>query len=168
MPLALRVFSFEPTAQDLVELLSQALRRYGRPRLFISDQGSQFTAGHFERTLGSIPHRFGAVGRSGSIALIERFWRTLKERLRLPFFRPLTQGAIEERVGYAMLHYTFYRPHRALGGGTPAEAFFCWPTSHDRATSPPRGLLGEVTPAPPFEIDFLDPHKTHSILIKAA
>jgi putative transposase len=155
-------------AEFCIEALESALAQCGYPEIFNTDQGSQFTAAHFERTLGSIPHRFGAVGRSGSIALIERFWRTLKERFRLPFFRPLTQGALEERVGYAVLHYSFYRPHRALGDGTPAEAFYCWPTAHDRAMSPPRGLLGEIAPAPPFEIDFLDPHKTYPILTKAA
>ena len=50
----LRVFSFEPTAQDLAGLLSQALRRHGRPRPFVSGQGSQFTVGHSEGTLDSI------------------------------------------------------------------------------------------------------------------
>jgi transposase InsO family protein len=168
MPLALRVSSFEPTAQDLAGLLSQALRRYGQPRLFVSDQGSQFTAGTFEGSLGGIPHRFGAVGRSGSIALIERFWRTLKERLRLPLFRPLTQGVLEECLGYAVLHYTFFRPHRALEGGTPAEAFFCWPTAHERATSPPRGAWGQASLGSPLQIGFLDPQQTYPILIKAA
>ena len=110
----------------------------------------------------------GAVGRSGSIALIERFWRTLKGRLRLPFFRPLTQGALEERLGYGVLHYSFYRPHSALEGGTPAEAFFCWPAAHEVATSPPRGARGQTSSGPPFRIDFLDPQRTYPILTKAA
>jgi putative transposase len=168
MPLALTVFSFEPTGQDIAGLLSHAVRRHGRPRLFVSDQGSQFTAGDFERALGSIPHRFGAVGRSGSIAIIERFWRTLKVALRLPIFRPLTQGALEERLAYVVLHYTFFRPHRTLVGRTPAEAFFSWPAAHERATSPPRGARGEPSPDPPFQITFLDPHQTYPILTKAA
>jgi transposase InsO family protein len=129
---------------------------------------AQFMAGDLEVALAGMPRRFGAVGRSGSIALIERFWRTLKDGLRLSFFRPLTQGALEERLGYAILRYSFFRPHRALDGGTPAEAFFRWPAAHERATSPPRGTWGETASSPPFQIDFLDPHQTYPILTNAA
>jgi transposase InsO family protein len=168
MPLAIGVFVREPTASDLARLFVHARRRHGRPRLLVSDHGGQFTSSKFEESLGIVPHRFGAVGRSGSIALIERFWRTLKKDLRLPIFRPLTPSDLEERLGYAALHYSFYRPHRALDGGTPAEAFFDWPCSHHRAVSPPRGSPGRPAPAPPFQIDFLDPHQTHPILTKAA
>jgi transposase InsO family protein len=167
-PLAMGVFVREPTASDLAKLLVRASRRHGKPRLFVSDRGSQFTAGMFRRALGTIPHRFGAVGRSGSIALIERFWKTLKKDLHLPFFRPLTPSDLEERLGYAILHYTFHRPHRALGGATPAEAFFGWPRSHERAISPPRGAPGHAAPPPPFQIAFLDPQQTYPILINAA
>jgi putative transposase len=168
MPLAMGVFVREPTARDLARLLARAHRRHGRPRLFVSDRGSQFTAGAFEQVLGCVHHRFGAVGRSGSIALIERFWRTLKADLRLPIFRPLTMADLEERLGYAVLHYSFHRPHRGLDGGTPAEAFFGWPRSHERAVSPPRGSPGRPVPVPTFQIDFLDPHQTYPILTKAA
>jgi putative transposase len=170
MPVALRVFRSEPTAEDMARLVAMARRRHGPPRHVISDCGGQFEADAFERALEScgIPHRFGAVGAKGSIALIERFWRTLKLPLRLPLFRPLCQIDLEERLAYAVLHYTFYRPHQALQGMTPAEVFFGWPAAHGRATFPPRGHRGEPGRPPPFRIAFLDPHQRHPILIKAA
>jgi hypothetical protein len=50
-PLALRVFRCEPTADDMVVLVRSAVRRHGRPRHVISDQGTQFTL--CRRLLGS-------------------------------------------------------------------------------------------------------------------
>ncbi len=170
MPLVLRAFRSEPRAEDMARLVAVARLRYGAPRHVVSDCGAQFEAHAFERALAAfgIPHRFGAVGAKGSIALIERFWRTLKQPLRLPLFRPLCQVDLEERLAYAVLHYSFYRPHQALQGMTPAEVFFGWPAAHDDAKFPPRGHRGEPGRPPPFRIDFLDPAQRHPILIKAA
>jgi transposase InsO family protein len=170
MPLVLRVFRSERRAEDMARLVAVARLRYGAPRHVVSDCGAQFEAHAFERALAAfgIPHRFGAVGAKGSIALIERFWRTLKQPLRLPLFRPLCQVDLEERLAYAVLHYSFYRPHQALQGMTPAEVFFGWPAAHDDAKVPPRGHRGEPGDPPPFQIEFLDPHHRHPILIKAA
>jgi hypothetical protein len=88
----------------------------------VTDQGAQFTAVIFRVLLTSlgIRQRFGAVGKKGSIALIERCWRTLKHTLRLRFRRPLTKADLQRRAGYALVHYAFCRPHSALGGATPA------------------------------------------------
>ncbi len=50
------------------------------------------------RTIG-VQHRFRAVGRPGSIALIERFWRTLKDGLRARYSAPpLVLAQLEGRV----------------------------------------------------------------------
>ena len=169
-PLVLRVFGFEPTADDMAALVRSAVRRHGRPRHIVSDQGTQFTGRPFHDTLAryQIQHRFGAIGRSGSVALIERFWRTLKEALRLPFFRPLTQADLEARLAYAVLHYTFHRPHQGLAGATPAEVLFGWPHTATRAVPPPRASRGTPSHAPPLAVAFLDPDLRHPILVKAA
>jgi len=170
MPLALRVYRTEPCAADLASLVLCAVRRSGRPRHFVSDQGEQFTATAFTSVLDAlhVRRRTGAIGKKGSIAVVERWWRTLKHALQLPFFRPLTQQALEERVAYFVSHCSFHRPHQALGGRTPAEAFFNWPASNDAAESPPRGRRRDPSPAPPFRIAFLDPDRRHPILVKAA
>lgn len=170
MPLAVRVFRSEPKADDLARLVLSAVRRHRAPRHLVSDQGKQFTAATFERALEllGVRQRFGAIGYKGSIALLERWWRTLKDSLRLPLFRPLTQNTLEARLAYFVQHYSFFRPHQALGGRTPAEAFFAWPAAEKMATSPPRGRRGAPSPAPPFQIDFLDPERRHPVLVKAA
>ena len=74
-PLAARVFLQEPSGPDLTRRLKGAVRRFGHPRHSISDRGAQFTSERFRKAtqrLG-IRHRYGALGRTGSIALIERF-----------------------------------------------------------------------------------------------
>jgi transposase InsO family protein len=170
MPLALRVFRAAPTARQVARLLTSAVRRYGRPRMLVTDHGGQFIADAFEAHLQrlDIEHRIGAVGLNGSIALLERYWRTLKQSLRLPLFAPLTLADLERRVAYSVLHYGYYRPHQALQGATPAEILFGWPLSHHGAGPPPRGPRGADPLDEPFRVAFLDPEGLHPILVRAA
>jgi putative transposase len=170
MPLALRVFRPAPTARQAARLLTSAARRYGCPRVLVTDHGGQFMADAFAARLQSlgIEHRIGAVGLSGSIALLERYWRTLKQSLRLPLFAPLTLADLEHRAAYSVLHYGYYRPHQALGGATPAEILFCWPLAHQGAGPPPRGPRGADPVEEPFRVTFLDPEGLHPILVRAA
>lgn len=81
-------------ATELLGLvLAERLRRYremGDPeRHFVSDQGAQFTATAFRETLAAlgIKQRFGAIGKTGSIAIVERFWTSLKDTLCLRLCR---------------------------------------------------------------------------------
>ncbi|HEX5135708.1 MAG TPA: DDE-type integrase/transposase/recombinase, partial [Planctomycetota bacterium] len=91
--LALRVCALEPTAAFAVRLLREAVRGHGAPCHLISDQGPQLTSAVFSRALSrrGIRRRFGAIGRTGSVALIERFWRSMKEEYArgLFLYRPL-------------------------------------------------------------------------------
>jgi hypothetical protein len=66
--------------------------------------------------------RFGAIGKSGSIAVLERFFRTLKsEMLRCLVMVPFRLSAMKSEVMAYMFWYNQHRPHRALSGRTPAE-----------------------------------------------
>lgn len=80
MPVAAGVTVGEPSAGDVVAIFNQADERYGPARHLVTDQGPQFTAEVFKQHCISkgIKQRFGAIGKSGSIAIIERMWRTLK------------------------------------------------------------------------------------------
>jgi transposase InsO family protein len=169
LPLATRAFPREPSSPEMLALVKAAMRRYGRAQELVTDRGGQFQAGFRSavRRVGMV-HRFGRLGQSHSLPLIERWWRTLKRSLRLPLLRPLTIADLEERLGYAVLHYTFFRPHSALGGATPAEAFLRWPPAHVRAVHPPRGQPGVLTAPPPFRIASLDPRGEYPVLVKAA
>jgi transposase InsO family protein len=78
LPLAWKVFYFKPSSRSMALLLRSAVRRFGTPRTFVSDPGTDLTGRAFRRLLKrlGIPLRFGAIGKTGSIAIIERFWRT--------------------------------------------------------------------------------------------
>lgn len=75
------VFKKRPTAMELRDLLDRAMEESGRsPRILISDREGQFTSNIIAEwtTDNDVDHRFGAVGKKGSIAVIERFFLTLK------------------------------------------------------------------------------------------
>ena len=64
---------------------------------------------------GEVAQRFGAIGRTGSIALIERLWRTLKDALGLKNLRPLVGEDLQRKLELGLVHYAHFRPHQALG-----------------------------------------------------
>lgn len=168
-PLAFRLFRSEPSASEMTDLIAEA-RRHGPIGVLVSDHGSAFTAGLFRsalRTLG-IEHRFGAVGSPRSTALIERLWRTLKDSLALPLVKPLALVDLERRIGDGLLHYAFFRPHQALRGATPAEAFLCLPPANIHAVPPPRGRPGELVAFPEYEVGYLDAERRLPILRRRA
>jgi putative transposase len=157
-PLAFRVFTTEPSAEHIAELFTRATSTHGTPRHFVSDQGPQFTASLFRERLAALAvrHRFGAIGKTGSIALIERLWRTLKERLRLVSLKPAHLVDLERRARNGLLYYAHLRPHQGLGGATPAELYLGLTSLHRFAIHPPRGRPGDAAAKTPFEIAYLD------------
>jgi transposase InsO family protein len=172
MPLAARVFFAEPSGRDVARLFAAAARRFGPPRHSVSDQGAQFRSGAFNRALArlGVRHRYGAIGRSGSIAIIERFFRTLKTIARLGSKPPLLRGDLERRLTVAFDYYAWLRPHQGLAGATPVEAYLGKKPVHLEAVAPPRGRRGEWTgiPPPPFEVRYLDPEHHLPYLVRTA
>jgi hypothetical protein len=126
MPLSARVFSKEASAVEIAKLVSGTARRHGRPAHFVSDQARCFKGQVFRRKLRrlEVKQRFGAIGKKGSIALIERLWKTLKDTLGLRLLRPLVAEDLREKIELGLVHYAHFRPHQALGGATPAEIYF--------------------------------------------
>ncbi|MCD4751367.1 MAG: DEAD/DEAH box helicase family protein [Thermoanaerobaculales bacterium] len=116
-PLAFKVFLKEPSSVEMLGVFDQAFRKFGRPRHFVSDQESQFTAQVFRETLAAlgIKQRFGAIGQYGSIAIIERFWRTLKELLGVKLFPPLNAAQLEAKLGISLTY--LFRPSTSSGSG---------------------------------------------------
>ena len=146
------------------------MREHGRPRHFVSDQGSQFTSHLFRDTLDvlTIRQRFGAIGQYGSIAIIERFWRSLKELLAVRLWPLLSKAHLETRLELALTYYAAHRPHQGLAGATPLETYLGErPTSAD-ALPPPRkgenGPHGDQTL--PFNVVFLDPERRLPVLVR--
>jgi transposase InsO family protein len=169
-PVAARVSLTRPTADQLADLFRRAVERHGRPMHFVSDKGTPFRTKRFARELRRlhVQQRFGALGQHGSIALIERLFKTLKYDFSLRHAFTLSLDVVERRLNLALIYYTYLRPHRSLGAATPAERYFgLRPTIH--AVSPPRGRPGDVTEPPPYEVLHLDPdHRSLPILFRIA
>jgi putative transposase len=107
-----------------VEALREALSRYGRPEIFNTDQGSQFTSVEFTGVLkdASVAISMDGRGRCMDNIFIERLWRSLK--YEAVYLHELTDGFKAERViGEWIDFYNTERPHSALAGQTPAEAY---------------------------------------------
>jgi transposase InsO family protein len=96
------------------------------PKYLVSDHGVQFTAQPFKDWCQrhDIQQRFGAVGKRGSIAVIERFWRTLKDGCSrvLPVV-PLLRRQFQREIALFLSWYN-ERPHMTLKGATPDEVYF--------------------------------------------
>jgi putative transposase len=107
-----------------LEALSEALQRYGTPEIFNTDQGSQFTSTAFTAALEDAGIRCSMDGRGRCLdnAFIERLWRSLK--YEAVYLHELADGFAAQRlIGDWMAYYNEVRPHSALGGRTPAEAY---------------------------------------------
>ena len=111
-------------ARFCVEALNEALARHGRPAIFNTDQGSQFTSFGFTGVLKAAEVTISMDGRGRCMdnIFIERLWRSLK--YEAVYLHELTDGFRAERVIGAWIDfYNTERPHSALGGRTPAEAY---------------------------------------------
>jgi transposase InsO family protein len=170
MPLSARIFSKEPSAGDMASFVSRTAKRHGRPAHFVSDRARCFTGEIFRRKLLllGVKQRFGAIGKKGSIALIERLWRTLKDALGLRLLRPLVAEDLMEKIALGLVHYAHFRPHQALGGATPAEVYFGRTPSHLSAIPPPRGRPGEGPSDLPFRVAYLDAERLLPVLVRKA
>ena len=107
-----------------IEALEDALAGHGRPEIFNTDQGSQFTSPQFTKVLQDAGIRISMDGRGRWMdnVFIERLWRSLKyECVYLHAFETGSElrGGLTQWVGY----YNARRPHSSLGGRTPDEAY---------------------------------------------
>ena len=170
MALSVRVFCKEASALEISRFVSRTARRHGWPAHFVSDRARCFRGQVFRSKLRRVPvkQRFGAIGKKGSIALIERLWRTLKDALGLRLLRPSAAEDLAGTVELGLLHYAHFRPHHGLGGATPAEMYFGRTPAHLSAIPPPRGRPGEGPMDSPFRIDYLDAEQLLPVLVRKA
>lgn len=108
-----------------VSALESALRRHGRPDIFNTDQGSQFTGNAFTGTLKEAEVLISMDGRGRAMdnIFIERLWRSVKyEEIFLKEYSSAQELTLSLRK-----YFDFYnnrRPHSSLGGKTPAEVYW--------------------------------------------
>ena len=103
-----------------VSALEEALVRFGKPEIFNTDQGSQFTSAAFTGILAAADIRISMDGRGRWMdnVFIERLWRSLKyEDIYLKGYADGREA--RAGIGAWIAFYNGRRPHQALGNRTP-------------------------------------------------
>jgi putative transposase len=108
-----------------IEALDEALSQYGKPEIFNTDQGSQFTSEAFTGRLKEegIQISMDGKGRWCDNVFVERFWRSLKyEQVYLHAYE--SAGEARSKIACYIEFYNSRRPHSSLGAQTPDQIYF--------------------------------------------
>jgi putative transposase len=108
-----------------VETLQDALVKHGKPEIFNTDQGSQFTGAAFTGVLAdnAIAISMDGKGAWRDNVFVERLWRSVKyEEVYLKAYDSV--GAARTSIGRYLDFYNRRRPHSSLDGTTPDKAYF--------------------------------------------
>jgi putative transposase len=111
-----------------VQALEEALSRYGRPEIFNTDQGSQFTSDAFTKVLedNHVAISMDGRGRCQDNIFIERLWWTLKHQyIYLHSFD--TGKSLRRGLGGWIRYYNYERGHSSLDNRTPDEVYYRLP-----------------------------------------
>jgi hypothetical protein len=121
----LRCFRGKPTAAQVTDALDVAIAVAGQtPKYIVSDQGCQFREDDKDWCEArNVKPRFGAIGQHGSIAVCERFIRTIKQECARHIIIPLATGLFEQELLTYALWYNEHRAHQTLCGCTPNEVY---------------------------------------------
>jgi putative transposase len=111
-------------AENTLDVLKQAIGKYGQPGIINSDQGSQFTCQLWTEYVenAKIAISMDSKGRALDNIYIERFWRTVKQDY--VYLQPATSGielyrGLEGFIGY----YNNQKPHQGIGRVVPASLY---------------------------------------------
>ena len=108
-----------------LETLGDALARHGRPEIFNTDQGSQFTSAAFTGLLLENGVAISMDGRGAwrDNVFVERLWRSVKyEEVYLRAYDSV--GEARASLGRYLDFYNRRRPHSSLDARTPDRAYF--------------------------------------------
>jgi len=111
-----------------IAALEEALAKYGKPAIFNTDQGCQFTSFEFTQILkdAGVKISMDSKGRWMDNIMIERLWRSLKyECVYLHAFE--TGSEAREGIRKWIMRYNEERPHSSLDDKTPKEAYWNLP-----------------------------------------
>jgi putative transposase len=108
-----------------IEALEEAMDKYGKPEIFNTDQGSQFTSDDFTSVLinAGIKISMDGKGRWVDNVFIERIWRSLKyEEVYLKAYESVREA--RESIKTYLTFYNSERTHQSLDKLTPDEVYF--------------------------------------------
>lgn len=108
-----------------IEALEEAIEKYGKPDIFNTDQGSQFTAKDFITVLikHDIKISMDSKGRALDNVFIERFWRSLKQE-KIYLIILITVKEAKNAINDYITFYNYKRMHQSLGYLTPEQVYF--------------------------------------------
>ena len=112
-------------ASFCVEALEEALAKHGKPDIFNTDQGSQFTGAAFTSVLASNSIAISMDGKGAwrDNVFVERLWRTVKyEEVYLHAYESVPEARAS--IGRYLDSYNRRRPHSSLDGMTPDQAYY--------------------------------------------
>jgi putative transposase len=112
------------SADFCIEALEEALARHGRPDIFNTDQGGQFTSIAFTAVLQAAGIAISMDGKGAwrDNIFVERLWRTIKyEEVYLRAYASVPEARAS--IGRYLTFYNGRRPHSSLGGQTPDQAY---------------------------------------------
>lgn len=120
-------FKSQPTCEAVCGFLGRAIAKAQKaPRYIICDRGGQFDCDGFRKWCkrkGIKPPRYGAIGKHGSIAVVERLILTMKCVLSCLLLVPYRRKAFLREIHAIVQWYNESRPHSWLSGRTPNEAY---------------------------------------------
>ena len=135
-------FADNPDCRAVCAMLGQTVRKAGgAPKYIICDKGSIFDCDAFRSWVkknGIKPPRYGALGKHGSIAVVERLILTLKNECTRRILVPLRRVDFRRELDWFTLWYNVHRPHITLGGRTPDEVYFRLKPANQRPRIEPR------------------------------
>jgi len=111
-------------AVHATEVIEQAFARYGTPEIVNTDQGSQFTAEEFTRSVLDCGCKLSMDGRGAwrDNVFVERLWRSVKyERVYLKVYDAVS--AARSDIADYLDWYNAHRPHSSVERLTPAEKY---------------------------------------------
>ena len=117
--------SISMEADFCVRVLDAALRHFGKPEIFNTDQGSQFTSLAFTDRLKDAGVAISMDGRGcwRDNVFVERLWRSVKyEEVYLRAYETVSQA--REGISRYFDFFNAARPHTAHGGKTPDSAYY--------------------------------------------
>jgi len=119
-----------------------------KPKHIVADRGEQFDCDIFHEWCDErdIQWRHGKVGEHGSIAVIERFNRTLKGECTRRIIVPNVLDDFVEEVEVFAEYYNGERPHCRHDGKAPNEVYFGLPAANSGPRIEPRPRARDHTP----------------------
>lgn len=120
-----------------LDAIEEAFRQGGKPLIFNTDQGSQYTSAEFTGALMSqgIKVSMDGKGRATDNAFIERLWRSVKQQC-VYRHAPMNGNELHRILAEYFHYYNHHRAHQHLDGLTPAHLYLGLQDTRPRGIKP--------------------------------